>query len=363
MQDTIRVVPVFQGDYPTMIRKVLVASVSNIPPVLAAVEISLAARLVEYHVVEPLNHLMQSDTAFHKEDLIPSVAATCIYDDSIYYAIPSNRSVVDSYYNKDLFRAAGLDPEKPPETWNEVYRVSRLVKEKTGQYGISLYIDDWDIEAIIWSYGEEVMSPSGHEPRFNDKPAVAAFELLQKMVREDIAVANVKGDNNAFNFGHAAMTIGSSASYRGRQRDLQFDWAQGPYPIGKKRILPIGGADIFLFKDVSEEKKRAAWTFMKYWLMPQSQWTLADSTGYIVSTWSVYYSDHIQNMFRQRPDYKVAYNQTIQYGKPRPRFGHYNEINDHLIQLLNSCIGLHILPHDALQEGDRLARKIIATYY
>jgi sn-glycerol 3-phosphate transport system substrate-binding protein len=353
----------YQGDYGTMIRKILVAAVSQTTPTLAQIEQSLAARLVEYKIATPLDDLMQSDTSFHLDDIIPAMRASCEYDGKMC-AIPLNVSAPVLFCNLDMFRQAGLDTKHLPETWEEVYATAKQIKEKTGHPGLDIFIDDWDIENLTWGWGGELLSPDGTEPLFNSAETKEALSFLHKMVAEGVALTTPK-DVTVFFSGSAGMAFNSIAWLRGykqTRRDVKFEVGIAPYPRAKKKIVTSGGANIYLFNGASPEQRKAAWKYLRYLLTPEGQYFVADSTGYMVTTWSAYHSPYIQGIFQKDPKRKVVYEQ-LPYCVPRPRYGWYNEINDNLIQIYAGAVLGTITPEEALREGEQLTRKIIGEYY
>jgi ABC-type glycerol-3-phosphate transport system substrate-binding protein len=145
-------------------------------------------------------------------------------------------------------------------------------------------------------------------------------------------------------------------------RRVPFDLGVAPYPRAQRRVVTLGGANLFLFKGATEEEQQAAWKFVRFLLTSEAQQCWIDSSGYIVTTWSAYRSDYIQEILRKDPRRNVGYEQ-LPYCVPRPRYGAYNEISDNFIQIFTAAVQSNITPEDALAECDRLARKIIREHY
>ena len=110
--------------------------------------------------------------------------------DGHIWAIPNSTLVMALVYRKDLFREAGLDPDRPPRTWDELFEYCRrLTKPEKGQYGIGLVSGQqasWYFINFLWSAGGEVMrqDPSGQwRAVFNDRGAVQALRFYQKLMR------------------------------------------------------------------------------------------------------------------------------------------------------------------------------------
>ena len=135
-QDNVKVVNVNQGGYNEIQQKMLAA--------LAAGDPTYVATMIDYKnvpfyansdVLEPISDWASAEDM---EDFIPGLLADLTLEDKVY-ALPMKRSTQGLYYNKDLFAQAGLDPEKPPETWDEVREygqaIAALGDEYNGTYG------------------------------------------------------------------------------------------------------------------------------------------------------------------------------------------------------------------------------------
>ena len=97
----------------------------NLPDV-AIVEIHHIVSFAADDRIQPLDEFMKNDPTFQADDLLPGILTNLRYRDKLY-AIPMNRSMPMLYYNKDRFAAAGLDPNKPPATWQEVREMSSSI--------------------------------------------------------------------------------------------------------------------------------------------------------------------------------------------------------------------------------------------
>ena len=122
----------------TMAQKILVGlqQSRNAPDVITELE----SRTLRYARKSLLTDLTDVVTKLGKDDLVPSALATGEYEGR-YYSIPFRHDGAGLYYNKDLFAAAGLDPEHPPQTWAQLVEYCKkltVTKDgKTTQYGIA----------------------------------------------------------------------------------------------------------------------------------------------------------------------------------------------------------------------------------
>lgn len=191
------------------------------------------------------------------------------------------------YYNKDIFKAAGLG-DKVPETWEQVIEYAKTIKDKTGKYG--LYVqepaDFWGQQAIIESNGASMLSNNGGKVQasFASPEGIKAFQAYADMVLKDKSALHTSWDEGMQSF--AAGDIGMAYTTIARRASLQeqskFDLEAVKSPIweGKNRAVPAGGCFLAITaKD--EEQQKAALEFMKFLYSTESMaaWTIG--TGYV----------------------------------------------------------------------------------
>lgn len=365
-QDSVYCEGSYQGGYGQMMQKLLVAVATGNQPVIAQIELSLASRVMEYGTVMPLDRLLEADPDLSRESFIQPILASCIYDDQVY-AIPTNTSTIVLFYNKELFRRAGLDPNKPPRTWKEVEQYSRIIKEKLGPgyYGMNLHIEDWDLEAFTWQWGGKIISEDGKKMLMNDEPGLEALTFLRRMIDEELFVISYGKDVYQFSSGKAAMANKSCAALGWLLKTCSFpdqlDLAL--YPYEKVNVSPIGGANVYMFKGKTREEYEAAWVFITYLLSRDVQIYWSQGTGYMVCLESVVNSPEMEErVFKGEPRRRIPYQQ-LMHSRPRPRFGPYNEISDRAVPIYKSVVEKQNTPQRALKLIEEMGNLVIRKYY
>jgi len=232
--------------------------------------------IIEKYVPEDKNYL--SETFL---DNILSLAQV----DGKQVGIPFSISTPILYYNADLFRAAGLDPDKAPTTWAEVREYAKQITEKTGEYGFYMqeYADNWAVQGLLEGNGARMLSDDGLATFATDE-AAEAYQLLADMVLVDKSALHITADEGiqAFINGKVGIFVGTSAKIGTIQSGAQFDLRGDKFPVfdGKERRVPAGGNFLPIMAQ-SEEEQKAAWTFMKF--IMQSEWLAkwCQNTGYL----------------------------------------------------------------------------------
>jgi sn-glycerol 3-phosphate transport system substrate-binding protein len=213
-----------------------------------------------------------------------------------YYGVPFNASTPEVYYNKQMFKEAGLS--KPPKTFEEFLSASRKLTKKDSdgkvmQYGSSIRVYGWFIEQLIYNQGGYVVNgENGRAKRataveFNGAAGQRAVKWIVDMTREGIN-ANVGRDGAAqrqvFTSGKAAMFMESTATLGAVTREVggkfEFGTVALPRPTGTKGGTAIGGAALYAFKGNPEPQNQCSADFIKYAISPMVQLEWHKATGY-----------------------------------------------------------------------------------
>ncbi|WP_328994375.1 extracellular solute-binding protein [Kribbella sp. NBC_01245] len=119
------------------------------------------------------------------KDLNPETLKIVQDGEGRIYGVPIDVFSVGLAYNRALFTQAGLDPDKPPTTWDEVRAYAKQIKEKTGKAGYAQLTKDntggWMLTTMTYSMGGTVQSTDGKKSTFNDAPTKKALQLLKDM--------------------------------------------------------------------------------------------------------------------------------------------------------------------------------------
>lgn len=187
------------------------------------------------------------------------------------------------YYNADIFKAAGLDPNSPPKTWAEVAKQGRIIKEKTGIYPIFIQvIDNWLDQALTFSNGGSFLTPDRTHVAFNGPENVEVYEMWSGLVKEGLHPKMTDKETQAsFTAGDIAMyttTIGFLFRF-GKEASFDLRVAHLPTFGNKPRGVPCGGAALHILTR-NTEKKQAAWELCKF-LTSQKGMSKWVKTGYV----------------------------------------------------------------------------------
>jgi multiple sugar transport system substrate-binding protein len=195
------------------------------------------------------------------------------------------------FYNANLFRKAGLDPEKPPATWAEVEKAALQIKEKTGAEGfhysgLSPTTGDWIIQSLIGSNGGAVLSDDRKQLQFGSPQAIGAIQRWRDLV--DSGAHDKLNDNEAMETmsqGKLGMFVMTSAVQGSLLKGAEgTGWelraAEVPAFEGKPTKPTNSGSALFILSK-DPVKQKAAWEFMKFVTSERGYSIITSEIGYL----------------------------------------------------------------------------------
>lgn len=355
--------PAYQGDYYQNHAKVLSAVTAGNQPDVTMVEAGVVGTFADAKVLEDLGPYAKD----MEKKYIPGLMGNSYWKDKLY-AVPFNRSTPLLYVNRDLLKKAGLDPAGP-KTWDELIEYSRKLTQKEGSktktYGFSTPIDIWFYEALVFQNGGKILSEDGKQLALNNEAGKAPLKLWTNMVKEGI-MKNPPGEKyNAWDVakqdflnGQVAMIFTSTGDLKALESTASFDVGTAFLPAGKTYGAPTGGANLVMLSKSSDEEKKAAWEFIK-WMTDTPQtidWSLA--SGYMPATSEAVASKQMQDVYKERPNLKVAVDQ-LEYATARPMVPGYKEMQEVIMAELQRVMLGQATPDEAIAAMEKKAEKTL----
>ncbi len=213
------------------------------------------------------------------------------------------------YYNADLVRKAGGNPDTPPKTWDEVIALSSKIKALgDGNEGIDFRWqgDDWMFSALLFGAGGKMLNDDESAVAFNGPEGQKAIELLDRMVKEGgLPVFTKQAGEQAFVAGKVGFAFQTTGALRNTIKNVgdKFDLRTAQIPLidpvnGK---LPTGGnAAVMLTRDAA--KQDAAWKFIKFAAGPFGASVVVPGTGYVPNNELAAKSpEYLGNFYKENP--------------------------------------------------------------
>ena len=353
-QKMITVEGVYQGGYATTQEKLLAAYVAGEPPVLSQLEQSLVGSFVANDALVPLDSFMKADKDFDTKDFNKDITQGATYNKKLY-GLPINVSTPVLYTNRDLFRKAGLDPDKYPTTWDEAYDIAKKISDLGPDiFGLRIYNSGWIIDSLFHQFGGTIFNKDNTKCLVNSKEIKNAMAFWKKMVDDGIAVYQGGKDGSTMDAsGVVGMVMRSTGSIAWFKDNVTFDWGVAPFTLGKTKAVSLGGGNIYMIKKTSPEEQFAAWEFLQYLTNTENQVYWSTNTGYMVSRDSAKESSEIQSIFKDDPRYSVTYDQ-LKHAFARPTVEAWPEIED----LIQEAMTRIILEGESVNILDQTASDI-----
>ena len=205
------------------------------------------------------------------------------------WGIPFQRSTIVMYYNKDAFRDAGLDPEKPPATWQELTEMGKKLTKAGGErWGVmipSTGYPYWMFGALTMQNGEVLMNGAGNETYYDKPGVVAALQYWRDLGAKHgvMPQGTIEWGTLRQNFleGKTAIMWHSTGNLTVVKKNAKFDFGVAMLPASVRRGTPTGGGNFYIFKDTTAEEKKAALKLIRFMTSPESSAEWSMKTGYI----------------------------------------------------------------------------------
>lgn len=334
-QDKYYIKSVNMGGYDTLAKKLLASLVANEAPDIAQCYETLTKKFIKNKKIVCLDDMIASETEDIKSDIIPVLLRNNTYDGKLY-SFPFNKSVPVLYYNKDMFKEVGLDPEHPPETWSELASYARIVtnyykKTKPGAgiygYGCSK-ASAWNYLNKVIEFGGSIVTEDGRKAEFDKPPAIEALRFMQNIIKEGIAKEGQRFDHqNDFKARKVAIIESSIISKLFMESGIDFNFGVAPLPKEKKRGVILAGTNVNIFDNGDPEKIKGAWDFIKWFTSTDigAEWSIR--TTYSPVRKSSLKSKIFLDALKKDPNLRAPYAQ-LDYCYFEPRLTCWFEIRD-----------------------------------
>ena len=243
------------------------------------------------------------------------------------YVIPFNVSTPVMYYNKDMFRAAGLDPDAPPRSWDEVTEAAGALTIRNGdevaQWGLTTP-PQWVRWAMTNQAGGGWVDPADNAVQIDSPESVRVYQYAADWVNvHEVASLEAALDEDVaddyFDTGRAAIEFNSTGGLTGNLTGLPFELGVAPLPCEVVCAAPIGGATLGIVASADQEVKDGAWAFIEYVTTPENNALIFTRTGYLPIIEGALDTEQAQERIAEHPEYLVANEQLeIAFARARP---------------------------------------------
>lgn len=369
----IKIKAIYSGNYSDTMTKAMTSLKGGNPPHLSVILSTEIYTLIDNDAIVAFDDLVTTDA---EQQWLSSFYPALMENSRTAgktWSIPFQRSTIVMYYNKDAFRAAGLDPEMPPATWDELVTMGKkLVKKdasgKVAQWGLEIPSTGypyWMFGALSRQNGEVLMNDAGNEVYFNKPGVVEALEFWKALGQEHgvmpegtIEWGTLRSD---FLEQKTAIMWHSTGNLTAVKKNASFDFGVAMLPAKKERGTPTGGGNFYIFKKASPEERAAALTFIKWMTQPArtAQWSIG--TGYLATRADAYESAELQEYVKTFPPAAVARDQ-LKYATAELSVHENGRVYKILNDAIQSALTGAKTPEQALSGAQKQAERVLKRY-
>ncbi|MEA4999725.1 MAG: ABC transporter substrate-binding protein [Candidatus Limiplasma sp.] len=269
----------------TLYQKLMPAMIAGNAPDVVAISVTRYSEYAMAGKLEALDSYIEKSTVITQDNLVPGLFNAGKYNGT-QYALPMACAAMVMYYNKDMFRDAGLDPENPPKTMDELTAAWAKLIKKDASGNVTQYAQAIGVKATVpmvpvfmWANGAEYIVEG--KSALNTPEAVEAMTLLANAFAEGVSPVGLTGQeaDNLFAAQKAAIEFNGQWAIPGF-RGAGIDLGIAEVPSGKGGHKTWGG-DTILCMSADSKVKDAAWSFIEYFNNTEAQTKWSLGVGFI----------------------------------------------------------------------------------
>lgn len=367
----IRIKPVYAGSYDDTIAKAITAFKGGHAPPLAMLGAIQVWSLIDLDAIIPIDELASTpeDAAWMK-GFWPAFMANGNVEGHVW-SIPFQRSTAVLYWNKDVFKQVGLDPEKAPASWTEQTAMGHKLVVKSGsnvsRWGVQIPATGgtyWLYQALAAEAAQPLMNADGNQTYFSSPGAIEALEYWVALGKEGVQAPGVLDwgtTPNDFVAGRTAMMWTTTGNLTFVRNNAKFPFGVAMLPADKQRGSPTGGANFHVFKTATQAEKQASLLFMKWVTSAEraAQWGM--DTGYVATRPDAWETPLMKQYVAGFPQAAVARDQ-LPYAVPELSTHQNQQVTLPLNSALQAALAGTKTPKAALTEAQANAERLLRPF-
>jgi multiple sugar transport system substrate-binding protein len=358
-----------ESDRDDLLARLATSVAGGTPPDVFLLNYRFYGQFAARGVLEPVQDRLEGSDAFQEEDFYPQ-ALEAFRRDGELICLPQNISSLVVYYNRDLFRRAGVAEPKAGWTWEDmVQKAIKLTRDEDGdgnidQYGLGIEPSIIRLAPFVWSMGGELVDDEQEPTRLTlDTPEAlgamqAFFDLRDKhLVIPSDQEREAEDEETRFLNGRLAMVLSSRRSTPSFRTITTFDWDIAALP---KHEEPAGilHSDAYCLTKPWENKE-AAWKFMEFALGPEGQRITARSGRTVPSLKEVAESNAFLDS-SAKPANSRVFLDTIDVIRRVPNVSTWPEIEDAAEPIIEQGLYQGVAAEDAARKLDTVTAPMFA---
>lgn len=298
-------------------------------------------------------HIDRSDVV-KADEIFPGPLSSVSYEGGIY-GIPRGANTIALYYNADKYRAAGLDPDNPPRTWDELYEAAKvLTKPEDNVYGLAfsaVATEEGTFQFLPW-----LQMTGGDYDNVDTKGAARALSLWKKFLDEGLASPDtlIRGQwdsTGTFNAGTAAMSISGPWELPRMSSEAKFDFRAALLPVpqeGADRASALGEGDNIIL--ASTDNPDEAFLFLEF--LYENMDRVWNEFGYLPAS-------KVEVKDPKYPEIYAVFEESMKYARNRGPHAQWPRISKAIQTAIQSTLTGQATPEDALASAQSSIDKIL----
>jgi sn-glycerol 3-phosphate transport system substrate-binding protein len=369
----IKVNPIYAGNYDDARIKALAAlKAGQSAPLSVLFSIDIYELLEQDAIVAWDDLTTTADDKAWLKAFYPALMANGTYKGKVY-GIPFQRSTIVLYWNKDAFKEAGLDPEKPPANWNEMSQMAaKLVKKdasgNVSRWGVmvpSTGYAYWMFQAFARQNGHDLMNREGNATNYAHADVIDALQYWRDLGAKHKVMPEGTVEwgtlRQAFTEGKTAMMWHTTGNLTAVKDSAKFPFGVAMLPASKQRGSPTGGGNFYIFKKTTPEERKAALAFVKWMTAPEraADWSIA--TGYVATRPDAYATPKLKEYAAGFPQAVVARDQ-FEFATPELSTFQTGRVRKLLDDAIQASLTGQKTPAEALKAAQQEADRLLKPY-
>jgi sn-glycerol 3-phosphate transport system substrate-binding protein len=381
-QTEYKVVPVFKGSYAeTMTAAIAAYRAGNPPDIVQVFEVGTATMMAAKGAVKPVYQLMQeAGEKFDREAYLPAVTGYYSTADGKMLSFPFNSSTPVVYWNKDNFKKAGLDPDKPPKTWPETFDVAKKLRAGGVTCGFTAAWVSWTQIENFSAWHNVALASKANGLEGPD----AALEFNNPTAVRHIAnLAAAQGDKSfdyggrttepegKFTSGDCGMIQNSAGFYGAVKSSAKFPFGVTELPYypdvkGAPQNSIIGGASLWVMGGRKPDEYKGVAKFFSFLSRTDVQREMHEVTGYLPITKAAYQATKASGFYEKNPGREIP---LLQLAGKEPtensrglRLGNLVQIRDVIAEDIEAVFAGKMEPQPALDDAVKRGNAILRQF-
>lgn len=363
----ITVEAVYSGTYADTMTKAQTASRSDQGPDLAVLLTTDLYTLIDNGLIVPLSDV-DDDLSWTEDRFYPAYLASGEAEGELW-SLPFQRSTIVQYHNKEIYEQAGLDPEAPPTTWEELEEQAKTIQDEgAAEYGVeipSTQFGNWMFQAMAIQSGvADTAGVDGIASYLDDPASVEALEWWKGMADDGLMPSGTTewaSTPDDFLAGRTGIMWHTTGNLTNVKSNADFEFGVSMLPANTQPGSPTGGGNLYIFDRGDEGTREAAYTIAQCLTEPEmaAEWSM--ESGYVATGPEAWETDTMAQYAEEFPQAAVARDQLeVAVGETT------THENGRVSQAINDSIAAVLTgqaePQDALTQLQSDIDGILAQY-